>query len=232
MSKKPVPDVFCFWQLAELKYGDFSGKYEFPIIHGTSKIPDNLVSFSKCEKVSDTENSTIHFYEYDEKFVHVLDNKKRLERKLETFRRFQSVILPDYSIYRDMPLAMQIFHTYKSHSIGNYLTRHGIKIIPNVRWGDERTYDFAFDGIEKWAIVSVGVQGGYRDSNSKLYFEKGFMKMLEVLEPETILCYGKLSDELNFEVERRKVNIKTYSTEISKRTGKLDKSQLMLFENI
>ena len=109
MSKRPVKDVFGFWLLEGMSYTDFSGKYDIPIVHGTSKIPENLVPFSHCEKETDTINKSIHFYEYDENFVGCLENKIKLDKKLNVFRNYQSIILPDYSVYRDMPLAMQIF---------------------------------------------------------------------------------------------------------------------------
>lgn len=100
------------------------------------------------------------------------------------------------------------------------MEHNGIKVIPNIRWGDERSYEFAFEGVEQWGIVAVGVQGAYRDKENACFFEKGFLKMLDVIDPETVLCYGKLSAEMEFEAERRKINIKTYPTEISKRIEK------------
>lgn len=214
MEKKPVKDVFGLWLL---KDAEFSGKYEFPVVHGTSRIPKKLVQFSKCEKESETQGKAVHFYELDEKFVSCLGNKRKLLKKIETFRRYESIILPDFSVYRDFPLAMQIFQVYKSRAVGNFLMQNGIKVIPNIRWGDERTYSFAFDGIEKYGVVSVGVQGAYRDSENERYFEKGFIKMLEAIEPETVLCYGNLSDAMKYECKRRLVNVKEYGTEISKR---------------
>ena len=213
MAKKPVKDVFGFWQI---KGTELSGKYEIPIVHGTSKIPESLVLFSACERETETKNKAVHFYQLDENFVGCLSSETKLTEKLKTFRKYQSIILPDFSVYRDMPLAMQIFQVYKSRAIGNFLMQNGISIIPNVRWGDERTYEFAFEGIDKWGVVAVGVQGGYRDNENAFYFEKGFYKMLEVLDPATILCYGNLPDSLKAECELRKIGLKTYQTKISK----------------
>lgn len=213
MAKKPVKDVFGFWQL---KGTELSGKYEIPIVHGTSKIPESLVLFTNCEKEPETKNKAVHFYQLDENFVGCLSSEIKLTKKLDTFRKYQSVILPDFSVYRDMPLAMQIFQVYKSRAVGNFLMQNEIQIIPNVRWGDERTYEFAFEGIDKWGVVAIGAQGGYRDKENTQYFENGFYKMLEVLDPATILCYGELSDSLKAECSLRKISLKTYQTEISK----------------
>lgn len=216
---KLIKDVFGFWKI---KGAELSGKYEIPFVHGTSKIPCNLVSFTDCEKEENTKNKAVHFYQYDEKFENYLESEQKLRKKLKTFKKFQSVILPDYSIYRDMPLAQQIFQVYKSRSVGNFLMQNEISVIPNVRWGDKRTYDFAFDGIDKWGVVCVGVQGGYKNKNNSECFEKGFYKMLEILEPETILCYGNLSESLKTECKYRKIAIKQYRTEISKVKWKKD----------
>ena len=225
MAKKCVKDVFGLWQIEE---AEFAGKYELPVIHGTSKIPKSIILFSKCKKEKDSQNKAVHFYEFDEKFESCLSSKKKLSKMIKIFKNYQSVILPDFSVYRDFPLAMQIFQVYKSRAVGNFLMQNGIKVIPNVRWGDERTYDFAFDGIDKHGVVSIGVLGGYRDNETKLYFEKGFLKMLDVLEPETVLCYGKLSEDMLLEAKRRGVNVVMYQTEVSKRNSKDNTKQLSI----
>lgn len=229
MTNKPVKDVFGLWQI---KGAELSGKYEIPIIHGTSKIPDSLIPFTKCEKEKYTETKSIHFFQLDENFLSCLESKNKLTKKLETLRKFQSVISPDYSIYRDMPFAQQIYQVYKSRAVSNFLMQNGIKIIPNIRWGDEHTYDFVFEGIDKWGVVAVGVQGAYRNKENTKYFEQGFYKMINKLEPETILCYGNLSNALKAECEYRKIIIKQYPTEISKVNKDYTSSQqeLELFE--
>lgn len=214
MQKKPVKDVFCFWQI---KGADFAGKYEIPIVHGTSKIPGSLVRFTDCQKECNPENKAVHFYQFDENFEPCLSSEAKLTKKLEILRKYQSVILPDFSVYKDMPLAQQIFQVYKSRAVGNFLMRNSIPIIPNIRWGDERTYEFAFEGIEKWGTVATGVQGAYKNQENDSYFKDGFYQMLEALEPETILCYGHLPETLKAECTRRNIVFKIYPTEISKR---------------
>lgn len=213
MRKKHINDVFGFWQI---KGSELSGKYELPVIHGTSKIPDELVPFTKSEKEKHPENKTVHFYQFDECFATCLESERKLTKKLEVFKQFQSVILPDFSVYRDMPFAQQISQVYKSRAVGNFLMQNDIKVIPNVRWGDERTYEIAFEGIDKWGVIAVGVQGGYRGKENIEYFEQGFYKMLNMLEPETVLCYGNLSDGLLAECHYRHIKAKIYPTEISK----------------
>lgn len=66
------------------------------------------------------------------------------------------------------------------------------------------------------------LQRSLKLKESTYYFEKGFYKMLEVLEPETILCYGNLSESLKAECELRRIGIKTYQTKTSKVHNKTD----------
>lgn len=59
---------------------------------------------------------------------------------LEVLQRYEGVILPDFSLYRDMPLVMQLWNIYRSRAIGHWLQMNGVTVIPNIRYGDRRTY--------------------------------------------------------------------------------------------
>ena len=50
---------------------------------------------------------------------------------------------------------------------------NGIEVIPNVRWNDERTYEFCFDGIEKNKTVAVGTHGCIKRKEDKTFFKIG-----------------------------------------------------------
>lgn len=227
MAKKPVKDVFGLWQIEGET--NFSGKYEIPCVHGTNKVPEELVLFSKSGAENDCKNKAIHFYELDERFVDKTENKQIFDELISTvFSKFQSVILPDFSVYVDFPLVLQLFQVYKSRAIGSYLEKKGIPIIPNIRWSDERSYEFAFEGVKKHSLISVGVLGGYRDNEAKYNFEKGFYEMLKILEPSKIITYGILPNYLEFDCKQRNIDIISFPTEISNRYRKKNDEQMEL----
>ena len=95
-----------------------------------------------------------------------------------------------------MPLVMQKWSCYKGRALANYLINNGINVIPNVRWGDERTYSFCFDGIKKDSIICVGSVGGMKSKTNHYYFIKGFEKAIEVLRPKIVLIYGSEPKEI------------------------------------
>ena len=138
----------------------FDGFLEIPIIEKPDKIiiPSGLIPFTQIKR-SDTKTEAIHFYEHDKRFSDVLTCTKEL---LPELSKFSAVISPDCSLYRDMPLCLQIANTYMNRAVGHYLQSQGLYVIPNVRWGDERSYTtcelpekFAFLGVPKHSIVSI-----------------------------------------------------------------------------
>jgi len=85
---------------------------------------------------------------------------------------------------------MQIWNTYRNRALAYWLQSNGVNIVPNVRWGDERTYDFAFEGLEQGGTIAISTNGCIRNKVDRYYFKKGLEKMITVLKPDTIINYS------------------------------------------
>ena len=77
-----------------------------------------------------------------------------------------------------------------------WLQSNGVSVIPNVRWGDERTYGFCFDGIPKFSPVAISTNGCIRGDLDRQYFKVGLRKMVEVLQPSAIINYSYMLDDI------------------------------------
>ena len=198
-----VRDVF---NAAMVQGAKFVGRWEFPALEIADSTPQNLTPFSKQKEANDT--NWLHFYSHDYTFAS-LWNDWRIKRGeyLKDFRRVAGAILPDFSLYRDMPLAMQIWSVYKSRAIGYWLQSNGVKIVPNIRWGDERTYDFVFDGLPRGGTVAVGSHGCIKAKIDRGYFLRGFNEMLNRIEPESVVVYGRIPRGMDVEALSGKVKI-------------------------
>lgn len=179
----------------------FDGVFEIPHIESPAKIiiPEGMIPFSIRERSSGY-NDFVCFYEHDIKFREILTDT---EDYVNDLKRFPGIVTPDCSLYIDAPLCVQIADIYLNRAIGYYFSKQGLYTIPNIRWGDERTYTdclfgekVAFQGVDKHSIVSIGTYGQIRSAESKRYFREGLLAMLEELEPEVVLVYGSMPDKI------------------------------------
>lgn len=204
-------DVFRSFLVSEAQYG---GKFELPAIKTISLLPESVIPFSKAmNKSCKCFDSWIVFYEHDNGFERLWHNPKAYLSKL---KKFKGIISPDFSLYRNMPLAMQIWNTYRGRALAAWLQRNGVEIIPNVRFNDERTYEFCFDGIEKFKTVALGTHGCIKRRIDKDYFKDGLAEMVKRLSPRTIIVYGSAPDDIFKKYRDMGINIKPFESEFSK----------------
>jgi hypothetical protein len=155
------------------------------------KRPFQMIRFSDRKQAS--LNDAICFYEWDKKFVRLLESDQ-LMRFIRDFRRAGSVVQPDYSIYADSPIIEQKWSVYNKNRVACELQAAGLEVIPNLRWGDENSFDFAFAGIPKHQVCAIGTYGQIRDKEKRHLFEAGLEKALIASEPKEVLIYGSMPD--------------------------------------
>ena len=204
-------DVFHSQLVQDAKY---DGYYELPKINTSSELPLKVIPFSTA--ISRNWNDFdcwIMFFEHDVKFERLWNNPGRY---LEKLKKFKGIISPDFSLYRNMPLCMQIWNTYRGRSIAFWLQHNGIEVIPNVRFGDERTFDFCFDGIERNKTVAVGTHGCIKRREDKIFFKVGLALLVQRLSPKTIIVYGSAPDNIFKPYKDMGINIIVFESEFSK----------------
>ena len=150
----------------------FCGILEMPLIKAPKHIitPTGMVPWSR-RGYDHIPDDFVCFYEMDPLFSDVL---LAVDEHVEELTRFAGVISPDCSLYYEMPLAAQIANTYLNRSVGYQLQQRGLYVVPNIRWGDERTYTtcelpekLAFLGVEKRSVVSIGTYGVSKTSREQ-----------------------------------------------------------------
>lgn len=165
-NRKSCKDVYKSF-LVEDAY--FDGDCEIPVLNGINNVnPKNLVLYSDRNKNPNKED-WICFYEDDYKINSFWNNPRKY---LNILSKYGGIITPDYSLYRDMPLSMQIWNTFRSRALGYYLQSIGIKVVPNVRFSDERTYDIACAGVEKKSTIALSTLGLMKIKKKKKSLKK------------------------------------------------------------
>jgi hypothetical protein len=181
----------------------FAGKLEFPIIEKccVDTLPKTLLPISRIEKSENSNEEFIHFYENDSNFIDILNN---IEINSVQLGKFAGIISSDSSVYWDSPLIVQLANIYRNHQTAYYLHKINKIVVPNIRWGDERTYTDciisneipAFIGYPKHSVVAVGNYGCYQSKEEKYHFNNGLKAMIKELEPTLVIVYGSIKNEI------------------------------------
>ena len=146
-----------------------------------------LIAADRLQKVRNADRS---------KFVHFFLNDLKLETYYNKYiihptklALFAGVLTPDFSLYRDMPLAVQMMNTFKNRWCGAFWQEWGFTVIPTMSWSTEESYKFCFLGVPQQSVVaisSVGVLG-----KDKEFFLSGYREMMKRLQPKTVICQGR-----------------------------------------
>ena len=168
------------------------GDYEIPFIHPEKYTPVEWISFKDARIINKCKPYGIHFFISDYQFQNIWTQR---ERYTHMFKRFGAVMTPGFSMYTNWPRMVQIWNHYRRHLIGAWMQEIGCKVYPTIIWSDEDSYDFCFDGEPHHSTVCVSSVGTQQKPETRRLFLAGYEKMMEVLEPETILFYGKIPQE-------------------------------------
>lgn len=172
------------------------GKLKIPVIPKFQEIPgdfDDLLIIGFDKTYLEDQNHLdrmVHFFLYDYRFERVWKNP---DSDIEKLARYRAVLSPDFSMYLEMAPVMQLYNLFRNRWCGAYWASKGIRVIPTVNWGDESTFGFCFDGIEKGSVVAVSTyMASEHDNrqNQKEWFMAGYNEMLHRIEPEKIICYN------------------------------------------
>ena len=205
-TRRGCKDVFHAFLVQN---AEFDGKLEIPCIAPEKFVPHKLIPFSKALS-GEKKDCWVHFYEDDVKFERIWN---RPGTYLAMLKRYQGVISPDFSLYRDMPLVMQQWNTYRGRAIGHWLQENGVPVIPNIRFGDERTFEFCCAGVEKGSTIAIGSHSCMKLLKEREYFKQGLDFVMDRLKPGTVIIYGSAPDEIFSPYKQQGIEILQFDSE-------------------
>lgn len=171
---------------------DCAGFYDMPTIEAVDFVPTQLLGFSYAMQQT-TFDFGIHFFIDDYKFERIWNEP---DKYIPLLRKFECVIMPDFSMYLDMPLPMMQWNKYRGFAMAHYWQQQGLTVIPQLGWADERSYGFAFENIPRNSTVAVS-SVGCKQEGSIEYFKAGFEVAIKRTEPSRILFYGGIPEGLD-----------------------------------
>ena len=161
-----------------------------PVIQKTELDLDDI-EFIGYDKLNENQTDKIvHFFLDDYKFEVLW---KDPEPRVEKLKEYRAILSPQFSMYTEMPVAVQIHQTFKNRWCGAYFQSKGLKVIPSLVWGEADTFWFSFDGIDEGSVVAISTVGMRTEKN---LFMAGYKEMLRRIKPKAIICYGEPFEDM------------------------------------
>lgn len=166
------------------------GRDGFPKLQRADAKPDELQGFNyaKSTPAADKCGKGCHFFIDDYQFERLWNSPSAY---LGVLRGYGCVLTPDFSLYMDMPDAMQQWNRYRSAALGKYWAQNGITVVPTLSWAQPSSYRFCFKGIPKHSTVATSTVGVARDKDAQKVWHDGMREAMKRLEPSRVLLYGK-----------------------------------------
>lgn len=164
-------------------------------------LPDTLVAYGYRARPKEPLSSpATHFFLDDYRFEIVWRKPKK---GLQFVQKYPFVLTPDFSLYRDWPLAAQLWNVYRNRWCGAYWQRAGLWVIPTVSWSSTDSFAFCFEGIPRGSVVAVSAIGTQwqTDTLGRHLFMDGFKELVRQLDPSVVIAYGLLPPECGTLVE-------------------------------
>jgi Domain of unknown function (DUF4417) len=133
----------------------------------------------------------VHFFIDDYRFEAAWNQP---ERGLERVRRTGAALTPDFSLWRDMPLAAQLWQVYRSQWLGAFWQYNDIRVIPTAHWAGPESFAFCFEGLPRGGLVAVSAVG-VRDAVGRQLFALGLEELIRRAAPSGLLVYGDLPED-------------------------------------
>jgi len=170
-------------------------QWGIPVLDPETLTPASLVPWHHPRELDQAglDGGAIHFFLDDYRFENAWNNP---HRGLDRVRRTGAALTPDFSLWRDMPLAAQLWQVYRSRWLGAYWQYHGIRVIPTGQWSGPESYGFAFDGLPEGGAVAVSAVG-VKDTTGRALFALGLEELIRRMQPSALLTYGALPPQCN-----------------------------------
>ena len=184
-----VDKTYNMYRLYEYDVNRTSGYYQLPTLKACHYVPEELIGYDELPlKKKPPEGMGVHFFMHDYQFSAMWT---RPYECIEKFRDFSCVLLPDFSTYWDMPMAMKIWNLYRMRLIGQIMQDEGLEVLPIVRGLGDETLNWCFEGIEPGGVIVYSTQGIMKGNETfKDICRRELSGAIKALKPECIVLYG------------------------------------------
>ncbi len=184
---------------------------EYPIVEEwmvANEPPNEIIQWDRRYDVKTPSKTAISFYCCDPGFQPILANPKVY---IDKMKKYQCVIGMDASPFDNMPIVVQKSQIFLNIAITYYFGKNDIKIIPNIRLGDDRTLS-SLEAYPKHTLIALGTNGFVKNKTNRKIFASQVKQLVDYLEPSGICVYGPTPDDMFSYVKTKGIVIYQYDS--------------------
>ena len=197
----------------ELGVTERTGPYGIPVIrpvHLDRRL--DWIRFNHALKEPHKDRFGVHFFIDDYLFQRAWHDPKRYALFLS---KFPAVMSPDFSMFSDYPVAVQIYNHWRKHHLAAYWQSLGITVVPTVGWIGKDSYAWCFDGEPEGSTVAVSSVGVMKNRDARKLFVNGYAEMLTRLQPDKVIFFGDVPNECKGNIEHHDPYYETFTSKRS-----------------
>lgn len=192
---------------------ELAGEYGIPVLQPVHRLREmQWMRFNHAVTEGRSMDCGVHFFLDDYLFERVWRDPSRYMMFL---RQFPAVMSPDFSMFADYPKAVNVYNHWRKHQLAAYWQRNGVTVIPSVSWVGPDSWEWCFDGEPKGGVVAVSSIGTQKSVQAKEMFIAGYMAMLNRLQPEKVIFFGKVPADCKGNIEHHAPYYETFTHERS-----------------
>lgn len=116
-------------------------------------------------------------------------------------KKFKFAVAPDFSQFAGWPVAARMWQCYRSAWVARLWQAWGLDVMPAPNWTGERKHEpWQWAGMPHGGPVAVQVPE-MRNKDTARRFERGYLLMLENLQPSRVYVMGRFPKHLEREIE-------------------------------
>lgn len=218
-----VRDVFLSYLIKGARRTTLDG---YPIIEEwmvATDIPREVYQWDCRYEVKDPSVTGMSFYCNDKGFTPILNNPHAYIDKLS---EYACVIGMDASPYDNMPLVVQKSQIYTNFAITYFFGTQGLKVIPNVRIGNDDTVGM-LDAMPRGCLIAVGTNGFTWRRDNREIFRKQMKIVTDVLRPSGVLVYGQAYEYVFQSTIEAGIPVYQYDSHTIKRNAEVKSGRLL-----
>lgn len=89
-------------------------------------------------------------------------------------------------------------------------------VIPNIRFGDKRTFEISCAGIQKHGTIAVGSHGCIKLLSDRKFFIDGLNYIVSKLEPTVLIIYGATPNKIFLPYKEKGVEVLQFDSDFMK----------------